>query len=81
MAWLTSFLTSLLADIIRPIIREEIQGLKNFIDNQVGRKEIYEKYDREAQELIERMASASTSEERWAILQELKNSRPIGLNE
>lgn len=71
MAWLTS----LLASIIRPIIREEFQRLTLMVRDSIERKRIYEKHDKEAAELQEEMAAANTSEERYAILQKIKNSR------
>jgi hypothetical protein len=75
MAFLTSFFTGLLSDILRPLIREEFAKAKLHIIDAVERKRSYEKYDREAEELIKQMAEASTSEERYAILGRIKNAR------
>lgn len=75
MAWLTSFLTGLLGDILRPLIREEFQKLKLFIADSVERRRIYEKYDREAEELIKQAENASTTEEVRAHLRQLKDAR------
>lgn len=75
MAALEVFLTGLLAKIIRPIIQAELAEFAQFITNAVERRKAFEKYDKEAQELLEEMASASTSEERWAVLQKFKNAR------
>lgn len=77
MPWLTNFLTGLLSSIIRPIIQEELGKLKLHIADSIERKRIYEKYDREAQELISAMAEASTSEERYAILSRIRNARAV----
>lgn len=73
----TGFLAAVLGPIIRPIIREEIAELKDFISKQVVRLETYKKYDVEAQELIEQIAKANTSEERWAYVAKLKAKRPM----
>lgn len=70
-----AFLTGLLASIIRPIIQEEIGELKDFIAVQLQRNDIYQKYDLEAQEIIEQIAKANTSEERWAYVRRLKETR------
>lgn len=75
MAWLTSFLTGLLGDILRPLIREEFQKLKLHISDSVERRRIYEKYDREAEELIKQAENASTTEEVRAHLRRLKDAR------
>lgn len=69
------FLTSLLASIIRPIIQEELQALKVFFLEQYQRNEVYEKYDREAEELIEAANKATTTEEVRAHLRKLKETR------
>lgn len=74
LAW-ESFLMGLLAKIIRPIIEEQVKELKDFIVVSVERRQAFEKYDKEAQQLAEEMANASTSEERWAVLQKFKNAR------
>lgn len=65
----------LLASIIRPILVAEFQKLKDELLSQIKQKEIYEKYDLEAQQLIEQIAKANTSEERWAYVAKLKSSR------
>ena len=75
MAWLTSFLTGLLGDILRPLIREEFQKLKLHIADSVERRRIYEKFDREAEELIKQAEQATTTEEVRAHLRSLKNAR------
>lgn len=69
------FLTGLLASIIRPIIQDEIAKLKDYLAVQFQRNEIYDKYDKEALELIEQIAKANTSEERWAYVAKLKAKR------
>jgi hypothetical protein len=69
------WLTNLLASIIRPIIQGEIENLRAFLVTQYRINRAYAKYDEEAQKLMEEMANASTSEERWAILQKIKNAR------
>lgn len=75
MAWLTSFLTGLLSKIIRPIIQEELAKLQLFIADSVERRRIYEKYDKEAEELIKQAESATTTEEVRAHLRRLKETR------
>ena len=72
---LETFLAGLLAKIIRPIIQEEIEKIAQVIRNSVERRKAFEKFDKEAQELVQEMADASTSEERWAVLQKFKNAR------
>lgn len=72
---LTSWLTTLLASIIRPIIEDEIAKLKAHLITQFELNRAFDQYDQEAQKLMEEMANASTSEERWAILQKIKNAR------
>jgi F0F1-type ATP synthase membrane subunit b/b' len=83
-AWLTGFLTNLL----RPIIKELIDESRVWFEDQIkeirrlalesrARLEDYKKYDEEAQELINEMARSNTSEERWAILQRIRNARPV----
>jgi hypothetical protein len=79
MVWLTSFLTGLLSSIIRPILEDMFADLKLEIADSVDRKRTYEKYDIQAQDLTLKMANASTSEERFAILQQIKNARPKSL--
>ncbi len=74
-----SWLITLLGSIIRPIIREEFANLKLMIRDSMERTRIYEQYDRERDDLTKEMAEASTSEERWAILQKIKNARPKSL--
>lgn len=74
-----NFITSLLASVLRPIIREQFEELKVFLANQWVRREAFRRYDQEATELMEQMANASTSEERWAILARIKKSRPTEL--
>lgn len=69
------WLTALLADIIRPIIREELAQLKLFIQTQYQRNEIYERIDRESEELISAALQASTPEEVKAHLRKLKATR------
>lgn len=76
MPFLTKFLTGLLSDIIRPILREELQAIKNYYATEKQRLKDFEKHDAESQVFIKEMADASTSEERYAILQKLHNSRP-----
>jgi hypothetical protein len=80
MAWLTSFLTGLLSSIIRPILEDLFASLKLELMDSMDRKRSYEKFDVEAQELTLKMASASTAEERFAILQQIKNARPKSLS-
>lgn len=75
MIWLTEFLTGLLSDIIRPIIKEELEALRLVIADSIERKKSYKKHDNEASILESEMAAANTSEERYAILQKIKNSR------
>lgn len=72
---LASFLAGILGPIIRPIIQEEIAKLKELITDQFGRLSTYEKYDIEAQQLIEQIAKANTPEERWAYVATLKEKR------
>lgn len=76
MSWLTSFLTSLIASVVRPIIEDAIKDLIQYLENQYLRKKDYERFDEEAVELSEAMAEASTSEERYAILQRIKSASP-----
>ena len=71
------FLSSILGPIIRPIIQEELENFKSWVVDQWMRREAYQKYDDEAQALMEEMANASTSEERYAILQKLRNARAL----
>ena len=71
MTWLAAFLGS----IIRPIIQEEFLALKKDLSDSLAQKKKFEKYDQEAAELQEDMANASTPEERYAILQRIKNAR------
>lgn len=75
MAGLIKFLTGLLSDIIRPIIQDEFDALKLLVQDSIERKKSYKKHDDEAAQLESEMASANTSEERYAILQKIKNSR------
>lgn len=65
------WLTDLLSKVIRPIIRDEIKELKELY----FRHEEFKEYDRKNKELAEEMAKASTSEERWAILQKIRDNR------
>ena len=75
MAGLIKFVTGLLSDIIRPILQEELAALKLQIQDSIERKRTYEKYDREADVLIKQIAEATTSEERWAHVRRLQDSR------
>ena len=68
-------LVELLASIIRPIIVSEFDKFRVAILEQIKRNDIYEKYDLEAQQLIEQIAKANTSEERWAYVAKLKDRR------
>lgn len=72
---LVPFLTGLLADVLRPIIREELGKVKEEIISSIERKDAFGEYDAEVNELMKEMANASTSEERWAVLQKFKNAR------
>jgi len=73
--WLTNFLTGLLGEIIRPIVREEFAQLKLYIADAVERRRVFEKFDREAEELIKQAEAASTTEEVRAHLRRLKSIR------
>lgn len=68
-------LVELLASIIRPVLVDEFTKLKNEFLAVMKQKEIYDKYDLEAQQIIEQIAKANTSEERWAYVAKLKSSR------
>ena len=70
-----AFLTSLLASIIRPIIEEQFAKLFDHLEKQSARLDIYKKYDEEAIALIDQVAKANTSEERWAYVHKLKEKR------
>lgn len=50
-------------------------AIKDFITTQIDRSEIYKQYDQEAQQIINQIAAANTSEERWAYVEKLKASR------
>lgn len=70
------FLTGLLASIIRPIIQKEIADLKDYIAKLYQRNEKWNEYDKELEKYLPALAGASTSEERWALLADLKSRRP-----
>lgn len=85
---MTAFLAGILGPIIRPLLREQLDDLKEFFLNEItklknevldsrARLETYKKYDDEARELMDAMAKSNTSEERWAILQRIRNARPM----
>ena len=74
---MSAFLTGLLASILRPIIQDEFIKLKSDLVKMWGRNERFKEYDQQAQVLMEQMANASTSEERWALLTRIKKSRPV----
>lgn len=69
------FLTGLLASIIRPLLKEQLEELKDYLAVQFQRNEIYDKYDAEAQELIESINKATTTEEVRAHVRRLKETR------
>ena len=73
------FLTNLLASIIRPIIQGELDKLKSWvgekIETAVSRRDIYAKYDLEANELIKMAEQATTTEEVKSHVRRLKASR------
>lgn len=71
MEWLSAFLAS----IIRPIIQDEFKEYRKWIIDGQLQLERFKEHDKEAQELIERIANASTSEERWAHLRDLRARR------
>jgi len=69
------FLTSLLSSIIVPIIDKKFNELLGFLKEQNSRLDIYKKADEEAIALIDQIAKANTSEERWAYVHKLKERR------
>lgn len=71
----TTFLTGLLSKIIRPIISEEFLKIRSEILMAVDRREAFKQYDEEVDELVKEIENATTSEERWAVLQKFKNAR------
>jgi len=76
MVWLTGFLTTLLGNVIRPILREEIQSIKNWIQDNLAERKRFEAFDKEASEIILQAQNASTVEEVNALLSRLNAARP-----
>lgn len=76
MVWLTGFLTTLLGNVIRPILREEIQSIKNWIQDNLAERKRFEAFDKEASEIIQQAQNASTVEEVNALLSRLNAARP-----
>lgn len=83
-----NFLVNLLTPIIRPIIQQELGKLREWFTGELeklkqealdsrARLDTFRKYDNEAHELMDAMARSNTSEERWAILQRIRNARPM----
>jgi hypothetical protein len=71
----TAFLTALLSSIIRPIIQAELEKLKAHISELFHENQKFKEFDKEVDVYMPMLANASTSEERWALVQDLKNKR------
>jgi hypothetical protein len=72
---MTAWLTALLASIIEPILDRRLQRLESWAFDQSRRLQAYERFDREANELIEAAQNATTTEEVRAHLRRLRETR------
>ena len=72
---MTAWLTGLLASVIRPIIEEEFKLQLNRLEELYKKNQRWNEYDKEVEKYLPALAGASTSEERWALLADLKAHR------
>ncbi len=70
-----AIVTGILGPIIRPIIQEELAELKSFISELFHENQKYKEFDKEVDDYMPKLAAATLSEDRWALVQELKNKR------
>lgn len=75
MGAIVAFFQGLMAKAIEPIIRDELAKFRVYVQESLEKRKAFEAYEKETEKLTKEMAEASTSEERWAILQKIKNSR------